>query len=51
MVYRVRKQDCAVVIPYIVQPHSVALAMEPTCKCVALFPTSGGTLRLVLLII
>ena len=29
-------------IPYIVQLHSAALAMEPTWKGVALFPTSGS---------
>ena len=42
MVYKVRKQGSAVVIPYIVQPHSAALAMEPTSKGAALFPTSGN---------
>ena len=42
MVYKVQKQGCAVMIPYIVQPHSAALAVEPTCKGVALYPTSGS---------
>ena len=28
---------------YIVEAHSAAVAMEPTRKGVAIFPTSGGT--------
>ena len=42
MVLKVQKQGCTVMFPYFVQPHSAALAMEPTCKGVALFPTSGS---------
>ena len=48
---KVRKQGCAVMIPYIVQPHNAALAMEPTCKGVALFPSFGGTSHHVLLVV
>ena len=40
MVLKVQKQGCAVMSPYIVQPHSAVLAMEPACKGVTLFPTS-----------
>lgn len=42
MVQTVRKQGCAVMIPYIMQLHSATLAMEPMCKGVTLFPICGG---------